>query len=156
MFGYNSNFYNAARCGGGSTTVSILSVIGFVLFALGLMTLAKRKGINNAWLAWIPIANLYIMGKIIGHIKIGSFEMDKMEMWLPLSILPLIILLAIPFVRILAIIAFAVIFYFAFFRLFSKYRSENAVLFSVLSVLLFTLGAYGLLVFLVRNDAESA
>ena len=32
------------------------------LYSLGLMGLANRTGVKNAWLAWIPVANVYVLG----------------------------------------------------------------------------------------------
>ena len=34
----------------------------YILYSLGLMGLAKRTGVKNAWLAWIPVANVYVLG----------------------------------------------------------------------------------------------
>ena len=38
----------------------------YVYMALALMTIAKRTKTENAWLAWIPIANFYLMTQIAG------------------------------------------------------------------------------------------
>lgn len=40
------------------------SVAAYVLHALSLYTIAKRRGIHNAWLSWIPVANYWILGSI--------------------------------------------------------------------------------------------
>lgn len=36
----------------------------YVLTALGLFTIAKRRGISKAWLAWIPVVNCWLIGCI--------------------------------------------------------------------------------------------
>ena len=36
----------------------------YVLTAMGLYTIAKRRGINKAWLAWIPVVNCWLLGCI--------------------------------------------------------------------------------------------
>ncbi len=43
---------------------SILAIVGYVLGALGLYTIAKRRGINNPWLAWVPVADMWVLGCI--------------------------------------------------------------------------------------------
>lgn len=43
---------------------SALSLISYILLALGLYAVAKRRGINHAWLAWIPIGNSWLLGCI--------------------------------------------------------------------------------------------
>ena len=61
----------------------------YVYSSVALMTIAKRTNTPNAWLAWIPIANIYLMTQIAG--VSGWFT-------------ALIILLFIPFVNLLAIL----------------------------------------------------
>ena len=41
-----------------------MGLVGYVLSSLALYTLAKRRGIHHAWLAWIPVANLWILGSL--------------------------------------------------------------------------------------------
>lgn len=43
---------------------SALSIVSYVLLAWGLYTIAKRRGINKPWLAWIPVANIWMLGCI--------------------------------------------------------------------------------------------
>ena len=41
-----------------------IGVAAYILQALGLYTIAKRRGISKPWLAWIPVGNLWILGSI--------------------------------------------------------------------------------------------
>lgn len=41
-----------------------LGVLVYILQALALYTIAKRRGINKPWLAWIPLVNVWILGSI--------------------------------------------------------------------------------------------
>ena len=41
-----------------------LSIAAYVLQALGLYTIAKRRGISNPWLAWVPVAWVWVLGSI--------------------------------------------------------------------------------------------
>ena len=36
-------------------TPMLLSIAGYVLTALALYTIARRRGLRNPWLAWIPV-----------------------------------------------------------------------------------------------------
>lgn len=40
------------------------SVAGYVLLALGLFAIAKRRRLQNAWMAWVPVLNLWLLGCI--------------------------------------------------------------------------------------------
>lgn len=42
----------------------LINLAVYVLTALALHTIAKRRGIKNPWLAWIPIANVWLLGCI--------------------------------------------------------------------------------------------
>ncbi|MBQ7802069.1 MAG: hypothetical protein IJ375_07080 [Oscillospiraceae bacterium] len=44
--------------------VAAVAILEYVFQAVGLYTIAKRRGINNPWLAWIPVANVWILGSI--------------------------------------------------------------------------------------------
>ena len=43
---------------------SLWGIAMYVLTALGLYTLAKRRSIHNAWLAWVPGINCWLIGCI--------------------------------------------------------------------------------------------
>ena len=48
-----------------SNSVGSLFGIGmYVLTALGLYTIARRRGIKKAWLAWVPVVNCWLIGCI--------------------------------------------------------------------------------------------
>ena len=44
----------------------LIDVALYVWFALCLYFIAKKTGTPNPWLAWIPIANIYLMCKVAG------------------------------------------------------------------------------------------
>lgn len=42
----------------------IISIVSYVLLAIGLYTIAKRRGIKHPWLAWIPVGDAWLLGCI--------------------------------------------------------------------------------------------
>lgn len=44
--------------------MGVFGIVLYVLKSLGMYTIAKRRGINNPWLAWLPIGNEWIAGSI--------------------------------------------------------------------------------------------
>ena len=42
----------------------LLSIAGYVLTALALYTVARRRGLKNPWLAWIPVADCWLLGSL--------------------------------------------------------------------------------------------
>ena len=44
--------------------MSLFGIAVYVLNALGLYSIAKRRGINHAWMSWIPVLDLWVLGCI--------------------------------------------------------------------------------------------
>lgn len=40
------------------------AVVSYIFTALGMYTIARRRGIHHAWLAWIPIGDYWLLGSI--------------------------------------------------------------------------------------------
>ena len=43
---------------------SAFGIVLYVLQAWGLHTIAKRRGISHAWMSWVPVLNLWVLGCI--------------------------------------------------------------------------------------------
>ena len=68
--------------------VLAFSAVFYVLQSLGLYTIAKRRGIENPWLAWIPVANYWILGCISDQYRyvVKGQVKNKRKIMLGLSI----------------------------------------------------------------------
>lgn len=42
----------------------LVSIALYILSAVGLYTIAKRRGLHQPWLAWIPVANIWLLGSV--------------------------------------------------------------------------------------------
>lgn len=42
----------------------LLSIVLYVLSSLGLYTIAQRRGLHAPWLAWIPVARVWLLGSL--------------------------------------------------------------------------------------------
>lgn len=120
----------------------ILCLICYILGALGLMKIGQSAGVENAWLAWIPIANMYVLGKIIKNLSIGNYSISNPEVILPAGAVASCILSFIPVIGWLISIAYTVIALFALYKLYKMYNEKNAVLFLVLSIIIPFLTAF--------------
>lgn len=47
-----------------SRTANLVSLVAYVLTAYSFYTIAQRRGINNPWMAWVPVLQLWILGAI--------------------------------------------------------------------------------------------
>ena len=62
------------------------SVAFYVLQAIGLQTLADRRGIRFAWLAWVPFGALWVLGAIADDFKLKTAN----KRWVTRVVLPLL------------------------------------------------------------------
>ena len=81
-------------------TLCVQGVIGlaiFIMTAAGYYTIAKRRGISHAWLAWIPCGCMWILGSISDqyHQVVKGQKKSKRKILLTMSILSALML--IPF-----------------------------------------------------------
>ncbi|MHB1390195.1 MAG: DUF5684 domain-containing protein [Thermoleophilia bacterium] len=58
----------------------LLSLAIYVYYAVSLMTIANKTGTPNAWMAWVPILNVYLMCLVAG----------KPGWWLILFLIPIV------------------------------------------------------------------
>jgi hypothetical protein len=144
--------------GGFATLLFLLIGIAlYVLFVIGLYGLAKTEGTGNEWFAFIPILQLYIIGKILREIQVGSYTVPSLELILPLAPIALMIigkvLDVIPLLGgllgFLLNIAYAVFSIIVMYNFYKRYKGTKATLMTVLSIILFFMGP--IYVFNLRN-----
>ena len=64
-YSYTDGFEEMLAVNGISAAFSgIIHLAVFVFTALALYSMAKNRGIRNPWLAWIPVANVWILGSL--------------------------------------------------------------------------------------------
>ncbi len=132
----------------------IVSIILYVLSSIGFYKLATNQKINNPWIAWIPIANLYVLGSIIKNLKIDSYEIPRLELVLPIGCLLSILLEVIPLIGWIISIAYFVLFLISLFKLYKIYRPNQAIVWIIISIILpFMMPIF---IFIIRNDTPTA
>ena len=47
----------------------IFAITMYVLQSIGLYSIADRRGLRHAWMAWVPIGNVWIIGAIADHCR---------------------------------------------------------------------------------------
>ncbi len=167
--GYNSMGLDAATAGAVEFMLVFLVVFYlimiaaciacYVLQAVGMYSIAKRRGIHHAWLAWIPVGNLWLLGSISDQYQYLAKERvrNRRGLLLGLSIALYAVmilmyvgiifaaigmrgaLLAITVLCLLAYFVLAIVAtvfqYIAMYDLYASSDPGNAVLYTVLSIL---------------------
>lgn len=123
----------------------------YVIGAFGLYHLAENLRIENSWLAWVPVANLYLLGKMIGSVKIADRRIGYLELILPIGFVLALSMINIPIIAQLLCIAYSVIFITALYKLYLNCRPESAVLYTVLSAV----GLFPIIFYLIKDDTPN-
>lgn len=64
-------------------TGSFLRAASYAICAFALYTIAERRGIRKAWLAWIPVVNVWILGSISDQYRyVAKGEFKNKRKWL--------------------------------------------------------------------------
>ena len=75
--------------------VLVFSLFFWIISALSLQSIARRRGIRNAWLAWVPIGNEWILGSIADQyqhlIQAKITARRKILLWLNVGYVALIV-----------------------------------------------------------------
>lgn len=125
----------------------LIGIIFYIAFAIGLMTMAQRRGLENVFLAFIPIAQLYLLGQIIRELKLFSYVIPSPEIVLPAASLAAIFLGWFPLIGWLIPLANFVLILGAYYTLYMIYAPENAMIYTILSPFI---GPF--LIFAIRNN----
>ena len=74
----------------------LIGIATYVLSALGLYTIAKRRGLNYPWLAWIPVARVWILGSLSDQYRyvVCRENKSKRKVLLTLSIVSAVLCVA--------------------------------------------------------------
>ena len=74
---------------GAAVPSGIIGLAVYVLTSLSLYTIAQRRGLHSPWLAWIPVANAWILGSLSDQYRyvVRGENKSKRKVLLTLSIL---------------------------------------------------------------------
>lgn len=115
-----------------------IAMLAYVVGAYPIYKIAQRRGCSHAWLAWVPVAQSYILGWIADDIEAASGTQAHYWRWwilgcilapLVVSIIPVIG----PFFTMASLVG-SVLTYVALYRIYEYYMPENKVLYLVLSI----------------------
>lgn len=81
----------------GSVPSGLFGIAGYILSSLAIYSISKRRGLNNPWLAWIPVVNCWLIGSISDQYRyvVKGENKSKRKVLLILSILMAVFVLAV-------------------------------------------------------------
>ena len=85
----DSLIYTVVSALAGAVPSGLLGVAGYVLSALAIYGISRRRGLRRPWLAWVPVVNCWLLGSIADqyrYVVLGENK-SKRKVLLILSIL---------------------------------------------------------------------
>lgn len=114
--------------------VAIIGIVFYVIYSYALYKMAVKQGLENSWLAFIPIAQSYIIGRLIKTLKVFNFEIPRIEIVLLVAALVVLVFSQVEVLGGLLSLANFILMLFALNKLYKLYKPENATLYTVLSI----------------------
>lgn len=130
--------------------IIIAVIIAYFLSAISLMKLAQRDGIEEAWLAWVPIGNLYIIGKLIKTIDFQDQSYPNAEFILPGALIAGMVLHSMPLIGSLINLAVSLLLFYGFFLLYKRYAPAKVMKYMIITILVPILGS-SLVLYRIKN-----
>ena len=136
----------------------LVSVAIYVFTALSLYTVAKRRGIACPWLAWVPVANLWLLGSLsdqyryltqgqIKHKRItllvwkgvswvltGGIVGAVIAAFAGASVGAVLMVLCLALVAACAAVVYVVLYFMALYDVYASCDPQNAAVYLVLSI----------------------
>ena len=113
---------------------AIVGIVLYVIYSYSLYKMAVKQGLENPWIAFIPIAQSYILGKLIKDLKVFNFEIPRIEIALPAASLVVLLLNQVDILGGLLSLANFILMLFALNKLYNMYKPVNATLYTILSI----------------------
>ena len=134
--------------------ILIVAVILYVFTALSLFTMAKNKGIDHAWFAWIPVLQNYLQGELIDDVVpfFSPSTLIPQAKWILLAGAILVGCVSqVKYVGSIVAVVYAVYYYLAMYRLYKLYDADHCVVYTVLSIIFAVTGPF--FMFAIRNNS---
>ena len=124
----------------------------YIFQGIALQQLGKKNNIEYSWLAWVPVANSYLLGKLGFEIYAPKDKKNEVFTWILLgcSVVPFVFGDVLGGFVSIASIVFTT---WAYYYIFNKIDNKNCILFTVLTAI-FSIGP--VLLFFNRKKIVSA
>ena len=92
------------------STGSFVSLVIYVLSALALYTIAKRRGLKNPWLAWIPVGFEWLLGSVSDQYQylVKERNTSRRKLLLGISLINTVIAIVLMVTAIVMIVRLAI------------------------------------------------
>lgn len=115
--------------------IILFGLIAYVVSAIALKRMADKLNVENSWLAWVPIANVFILGKVAGdRLDLFGYQIDNLAIILLGGSVISGLISGIPIIGFLFAVAFAIISLATLYKVYMMFVPNSAMLYLILSI----------------------
>ena len=103
---------------------AIIGIVLYVIYSYSLYKMAVKQGLENPWIAFVPIAQNYIIGRLIKTLKVFNYEIPRIEVVLPVAALVALVFSQVDFLGGLLSLANFILMLFALNKLYKMNRRQ--------------------------------
>ncbi len=107
-------------------------ILWYVVQSIGVYLMARNEGVDNAFLAFVPIAKSYILGEVCGPIQILNNKIENTGFVLLIAN----ILVYIPVINVVTSFIYLFIFFVVFYEIIKKHISGQEILLTIVAIIL--------------------
>lgn len=87
-FSYNPGLFGGLVITAYVVAAALVGLAGYIMESIGLQAIAKRRGLNHPWLAWIPVGRDWLIGSVSDQYQylVKGENKSKRKLMLGLSI----------------------------------------------------------------------
>ena len=133
--------------------IGVAAIILWVFSSIGLMNLAKKKKIDKAWLAFLPVGRSYIIGKLGFEVYDKDNKNATNFMLVTLGLGAAACVLGSSNGDLSTLVKYALLFFetWSFYNIFKKISPKNAIVYTVFTALTGTLLG-GVFLYVMKNE----
>lgn len=124
--------------------VGILPMVFYIFSSIGYQTMAKARGIEYPWLAWLPVLRLYLLGEIVGEKMVFiRWTIHYVQVIAPVLVVVSFLFLGLSWIGPILAVLYLLVSYTLAYRLLRLYDDAHATTLLLLSIVLpFLLSLY--------------
>ncbi len=135
-----------------SAIVMIVFFITYPLYMIGLNEISKKRNKSNSWMSFVPILNRYVVGNILGEIKIGNKKIKHLGFWLLLFTVVGYLPIPIPMIGKASSMIALFLYWVCIHRIYEIYKPTSADLYLIVGIVSECLTP--ILIYSIRNSNE--
>lgn len=105
----------------------VFVALNYIALSILLVKLAGTKSVKNRWLSWLPLGNLWILGKVIESFAIGKRRFKDAEYRLVTSSVVFLLVVKIPVIGVIVGLAYMILVISCFIELAKRITNSQNI-----------------------------